>query len=82
MWFGHGCSGDRMIWKRKRCYGLGMDALVTVCSGNTKVFMAWAGCSGDCMLWEHERYYGFGMDGLVTVCTQKTNVTTVWAWML
>ena len=31
-WFGHGCSGNRMLLKHERYYGLGMDALVTVCS--------------------------------------------------
>ena len=31
-WFGHGCSGSRMLLKHERYYGLGMDALVTVCS--------------------------------------------------
>ena len=27
LWFGHGRSGDRMLSKRERYYGLGMDAL-------------------------------------------------------
>ena len=39
--FGDGCSGHRRLSKRERYYGLGMDALVTVCSRNTNVFMAW-----------------------------------------
>ena len=44
--FGHGCSGHRMLLEHERDYGLGMDALVTVCSWNTNVIMilAW-------MLW-------------------------------
>ena len=32
LWFGHGCSGNRMLSKHERYYGLGMDALVVVCS--------------------------------------------------
>ena len=42
LWFGHGCSGHRMLWEHERDYGLGMDALVTVCSGNTNGIMVWA----------------------------------------
>ena len=42
LWFGHGCSRHRMLWEHQRYYGLGMDALVTVCSGNTNVIMVWA----------------------------------------
>ena len=33
-WFGHGCCGERMLLEHERNYGLGMDALVTVCSWN------------------------------------------------
>ena len=36
LWFGHGCTGNRMMSKHGRCHGLGMDALVPVCSRNTK----------------------------------------------
>ena len=32
LWFGHGCSGDRMLLERKCYYALGMDALVIGCS--------------------------------------------------
>ena len=55
-----------MLSKHERYYGLGMDALVTVCSRNRNVIMVWA-----CMLSKHERYYGLGMDVLVFVhgCT-------------
>ena len=42
IWFGHGCSGHRMLLEHKREYGLGMDALVTVCSWNTNEIMLWA----------------------------------------
>ena len=44
--FGHGCTGERMLLERERNNGLGMDALVSVCSWNTRgiMFSAW-------MLW-------------------------------
>ena len=41
-WFGHGCSGQRMLLEHERYYGLGMDATVTVCSWNTNVISVWA----------------------------------------
>ena len=37
LWFGHGCSGQRMLFEHELNYGLGMDALVTVCSWNANV---------------------------------------------
>ena len=42
LWFGHGCSGDRMLLEHKRKYGLGTDALVIACSWNTNGIMVWA----------------------------------------
>ena len=67
--FGHGCSGHRMLLEHKRNYGLGMDALVTVCSWNTSkiTVSTW-------MLWSPynlgiDRQYGLGMDALVIACT-------------
>ena len=42
LWFGHGCSGDRMLLEHERNYGLGMDALVTLCSWNRNGIMVWA----------------------------------------
>ena len=42
LWFGHGCSGDRMLLEHERNYGLGMDALVIECSWNTNGIMVWA----------------------------------------
>ena len=42
LWFGHGCTGHRVLVDQKRHYGLGMDALVTVCSWTTNVIMVWA----------------------------------------
>ena len=41
-WFRHGCFGQRVLWEHERYYGLGMDALVSVCSRNTNVIMVWA----------------------------------------
>ena len=43
LWFGHGCTGHCVLVDQKRHYGLGMDALVTVCSWTTKFIMvrAW-----------------------------------------
>ena len=35
LWFGHGCSGQRMLLEHERNYALGLDALVSVCSWNT-----------------------------------------------
>ena len=42
LWFGHGCTGNRMLSKHERNYGLGTDALVPVCSRNTNGIMVWA----------------------------------------
>ena len=42
LWFGHECSGHCMLSEHERNYGLGMDALVTVCSRNTNGIMIWA----------------------------------------
>ena len=38
LWFGHGCSGYRMQSERERLSGLGMDALVSVCTRNTRYY--------------------------------------------
>ena len=37
LWFGHECSGYWMHWEHERYSGLGMNALVIVCSGNTNI---------------------------------------------
>ena len=42
LWFAHGCFGQRMLSEHERYYGLGMDALVSVCSRNTNAIMVWA----------------------------------------
>ena len=36
LWFWHGCSGAPTQFEYERYYGLGMDALLSVCSWNTK----------------------------------------------
>ena len=45
LWSGHGCSGYRMHSEHEHCHGLGMDALLSLCTGNTNVIMVWV-----CML--------------------------------
>ena len=49
-----------MLLERERHHGLGMDALVTVCSWTTKVIMIrfGHGCSADPMLLEQLRISG------------------------
>ena len=42
LWFGHGCSGDRVVLVHEMKYGFGMDAPVTVCFWNTNGVMVWA----------------------------------------
>ena len=70
-----------MLLEHERNYGLGMDALVTVCSWRTEVWFG-HGCSGDPMLLGHEQNYGLGMNALATACFWNTNGIMVWAWML
>ena len=80
--FGHGCSGQRMRLEHEANYGLSMDALVSVCSWNTKGIMVWAW-----MLWSacalgtrRELWFGHGCSGQRT--HRNTNGIMVWAWML
>ena len=68
-----------MLLEREGYFGLGMDALVTVCSWNMNVILVWA-CHR--MLLESESYFGLGMDDLVPVCSWNAKVVLVWAWML
>ena len=42
LWFGQGCSGQRMLLEHERNYDLGMDALVSVCSWNKNGIIVWA----------------------------------------
>ena len=61
----HGGTGDCMLSERKHYYGWGMDALVAVCSWNTKVLWLAHRRTGNRMLSRHvrsrERYYGLAM---------------------
>ena len=58
---------DRMHWKHKHNYDLGIDVLVTVCSWNTnEILWLGHGCSGHGMLLEHEQKYVLSMGALVT----------------
>ena len=36
IWFGHGCSGQRMLLEHEHNDGLGMDALISVCFCRTR----------------------------------------------
>ena len=89
-WFGHGCcSGHCLLLERERCYGLGMDALVTVCS-NTNIVMVWAG-----VLWSPHAletrtlfWFGHGVSGHRMLFEHEhshdlgmTKVIIVWACM-
>ena len=52
-----------MLSEQERNYGLGMDALVTVCSWNTRTLLwFWHGYSGHRMLLEHERNFALCLD--------------------
>ena len=89
VWFGHGCSGHRMLLEHERNYGLGMDALVTVCSWNTNGIMVWAW-----MLWSPyalgtrtEVWFGHGCSGHCTLLEHERNyglgmdaLVTVCSW--
>ena len=83
VWFGHGCSGHRMLLEHERNYGLGMDALGhRMLLEHERNYGLGMDALGHRMLLEHERNYGLGMDALVTVCSWNTNGIMVWAWML
>ena len=72
-----------MLYEHERYYGLGMDALVSICPRNTNVIrtrtLLWFGhaCTGKRMLLEHKRYYCWGIDALVGVCFRNTDVIIV-----
>ena len=65
LWFGHGCSGQRMLLEHDRKYGLGMDALVSVCSWNTTGILVWAWMlwSADAVGTRPEFWFGHGCSG-------------------
>ena len=75
VWLGHGCSGHHMLLEHKRNYGLGMDALVMVCSWNRNGIMVWAW-----MLWSSyalgtraELWFGHGCSGHHMLLEHKRN---------
>ena len=72
----------RVLLRHNRDYGLGTDALATVCAWNTNKI--WFGHRGscDCMLLEQERNHCLGTDALVTVFAWNTNGIMVWPRML
>ena len=80
LWFGQGCTGHRVLVDHERYYGLGKDALVTVCSWTTNVIMVWGMHWSPCVRGPRG-YYGLSMDALGTVCSWTTNVIMVWARM-
>ena len=65
LWFGHGCSGQRVLLEHERNYGLGMDALVSVCSRNTNGSMicAWVLWSEYALGTRTELWFGHGCSG-------------------
>ena len=82
LWFGHGCSGQRMLLEHERYYDLGLGALVKLCSWNTNGLMVWAW-----MLWS---MYALGTRTIFWLgpgCSGRrsslnTNRIMVWAWTL
>ena len=76
LWFGHGCSGHRMLLEPERHYGFGMHALVSVCSWNPNGIMVWAW-----MLWSvyalgprTKLWFGHGCSGALGTRTAS------WFW--
>ena len=82
LWFGHGCSSDRMLLEHERHNGLGMDALIIQRTRTRTSLWFGHGCCSARMLLEHERYYGLGMGATVIVCSSNTHVLMVGAWAL
>ena len=72
LWFGHGCFGKRMLWEHECYHVLGMDALVSVCSGNINVILV-----GARMLWSA---YALGTRMFwFSVCSGNMIFIMVWA---
>ena len=65
LWFGYGCSGERMLSKHERYHGLDMDALVSGCSRNTNVIMVWTRklWSADALETRTRLWFGHGCSG-------------------
>ena len=94
LWFGHECSGYRMLWEHARNYGLGMDAVVIGCTRNTNVSIplpphipptqssetSQNRVRKSPRLLKHERYHGLGKDESSDAV--ELNIMMAWAWML
>ena len=80
-WYGHGCSGHRMlpntnvieVWAGMHWQPYALETQTLVWFGH--------GCTDNRMLSKHKRYHGLGNDALVTVCSPNTNVIMAGAWM-
>ena len=82
LWFEHGRTGYRMLLEHEWNYGLGMNALVTVCSRNMNGIMVWAS-----MHWlpyalgtRTEIWFGRGCTAYRMLLEHERNYM-VWAWM-
>ena len=93
--FGLGCAGSRVRLEHQCYYGLGMDALLTVCTWNTNVMMVLAtecsenvavcwglGCGDNQMQIEQGYYHGVGMDAPITGWSWSMDVVMAFARML
>ena len=62
LWFGHGCSAQRVLLEHERNYGSGMDGLLSACSWNTNGIMVWACmlCSAHALETRTELWFGPG----------------------
>ena len=83
LWFGHGCSGDRMLLEHERNYGLGMDA------AGPRMLLEHErnyGLGMDALVIE----CSWNTNGIMVwawmpqgpVCSWNTNGIMAWAWML
>ena len=68
-WFGHGCSGNRMLLEHN-----GIMVWAWMLLEHKR--------NGDRMLLETETKSWFGMDALATLCFWNTNEIMAWPWML
>ena len=58
LWFGHGCSVNRMQLEHGCYYGLRMVLCDSIAMRTRASLWFGHGCTGDRMLMWHERYYG------------------------
>ena len=69
-WFGHGCSGQRMLLEHTNAIMVWAWVLQCRYALGTRTLLWFGhGCSSDRMLLEHDRYYGLGMDALIIECS-------------